>query len=211
MFTGFTQRFILIQTRSSMAMFFVPGWDVPTTPRTLDSGSSRKRKRPVSSESTSNRLQAAELNLEKLVKKLGNDGLSSVREKAKIKTENPALARQEGKGSGRIESSHEQPTSSRRAKSTKSKNPVKGVASTGGIRMETLELSADFKTGSSEAKLHVSKQKKMRRKESQALNAKSTEHAEDENVRLTSLQTKMKQSLGGARFRSLSVILSYSS
>ena len=55
-----------------MALFEVPGWDMPKGIQPTTEGNSRKRKRPTE-ETSSSRLQTAEVNVERLMEKLTKD------------------------------------------------------------------------------------------------------------------------------------------
>lgn len=184
-----------------MALFDVPGWKLSSDPTSLSN--TRKRKRPGSSENASlDKLQVAEVNVEKLLKTLGsgNDlpvAGSSKTEKKKIKLNDKKI----WESSRKLENSGDAPDvkgnlGSSRAKHKKSKKAEKNRNSNPSVAQALPENRKDTQESGDEPPAVAAR--RSANNASQQVQARDGAHA-----KLTPLQSKMKQSLDGARFRYL--------
>lgn len=152
-----------------MPLFDVPGWSVSDDP-IPDSGS-RKRKRPSSDTGSSERIHSAEVNLEKLVKKLTGkrDDHDSKSSKSKFrlrqKTKQPQPAADDEKKKNISLPMPLMKTSEKAAKRAKRSHEIRSQASEDSLANQANENQAESLVG------------------------------------LTSMQKNMKQKLDGARFR----------
>lgn len=164
-----------------MALFEVPGWTMPSAPMTDIAQRSGKRKRP----SDASKVQSAEVNLEKLMKKLKKNGASTspqAKGKTTRKIPDPSTARSKEKGS------RPKGDESRKAVGGKVKQNISGPT-------EKYPVSTKDATGS----LPSSKRKV--KKDAQAQSKNLPKKSSSQIAGLTTLQNNMKQSLDGARFR----------
>ncbi|KAF5369795.1 hypothetical protein D9758_001179 [Tetrapyrgos nigripes] len=162
-----------------MPLFEVPGWIVPDGP-VAESSNSRKRKRPATESETSLKLHSAEVNLEKLVKKLTGNGGGKERERP-------------NKKAGKTLSKDPLPSRSRKQKRD-------DVAD----KKKTISHPMPLKSASErrDAAARPSKRAKTKHESSPFEEIQVDEEEEPAaSVGLTSLQRSMKQSLDGARFR----------
>lgn len=154
-----------------MSLFAVSGWNAPTKLATSDATMSRKRKRAAVAEEDS-KVQAATINIEKLMKKLdtGDSRTPNVEQKKKEKP--------------RVQN-----------KASPGRNPPKAGKNI--VQSEPPILSSPVKESKK-------KQKRMQ-KDSRALTEASQEEMpglkQEPTKGLTALQSSMKSSLEGARFR----------
>ncbi|KIK65394.1 hypothetical protein GYMLUDRAFT_219386 [Collybiopsis luxurians FD-317 M1] len=170
-----------------MPLFDVPGWSVPADP-VLESGS-RKRKRPPS-ESSDSRVHSAEINLEKLVRKL-----TGKRDEDSTNNSDPkdSKSRRQRK---KKKQEHHQPTLDNDDKK------------------KSISLPMPLMTASERA---AKKAKRSHDNGSQLSETSLIKHLEPTNEDdrsssgLTSMQKGMKQKLEGARFRLLNQTLYESS
>lgn len=165
----------------AMSFFEVPGWSVPSAP-TLDTGS-RKRKRPQSEDA--NKLHGAEVNFEKLIKKLdtgdskasGSPRIKSNQKSKKARDDDKA---DHGKNVGKQRTGHQEKGSHERPLTAVSPPPQKHKSS--------------------------KKAKKSKPPTGSPVNNPSTPSKKKDappksNGGLTALQSNMKSGLDGARFR----------
>ena len=178
-----------------MVLFEVPGWDTPK--EGPSSTPSKKRKRPSSADDS--KLQAAHVNLEKLVKKLDrkdNHDESHKKRKSDASSERPRDERTETKKpKGKSHVDQQRPSSG----SSK-------------ITAESDHVSSRDRV-STESNPPKDKDRKRKRKNKQLSSERSSDHVhdypkhaktaqpQDSPSQLTSLQENMKKSLDGARFR----------
>ena len=160
-----------------MPLFDVPGWTVPS-PLVGDASPrvSKKRKRPASYPS---KLQSAELNLDKLVKRLtGNERASSKQAKKSGFSEGSKISDKKRlkKSSPKADGLNAQKTISRPM-------PLKAAM----IERDSVET------------LQPAKRAKTKHKDTMAVTVQKS--PKDSTTSLTALQLDMKQSLDGARFR----------
>ena len=142
---------------------------------------SGKRKRP----SDASKVQSAEVNLEKLMKKLKKNGEpTSPQAKGKTtrKIPDPSIARSKEKGS------KPKGDGSRKAVGGKVKQKISGPT-------EKHPISTEDTTGSPPSS------KRKVKKDAQAQSKNPSKKASSQIAGLTTLQNNMKQSLDGARFR----------
>ncbi|KAG1755859.1 methyltransferase-domain-containing protein [Suillus lakei] len=162
-----------------MAQFDVPGWSMPTAPVSKSAQStSKKRKRPAAQDA--DKMQSVEVNLDKLMQKLGSVGSQDKQGPKKKKK-------------------HEKTTRGLDAKDEHAASTEKVSSSPGG----SIKGSAAKQAAKGGSGLH----KKIKQKKSLKPDAGKSEQQShnvstaDEVSGLTSLQKGMKDSLDGARFR----------
>lgn len=218
------KKFIII-----MALFEVPGWTVPKLAQPSPSSSSNARKRKRPSGVSDDKLQSAEVNLEKLMKKIGHEGEAAKgkgrrtgegkgKEKEKARDGNYA-----GVKHAQNRSTHDVQKSSMVAphpphhtekgnKSKKGRRDADGSKSRFSFNKAQSEDLPERDRGrspssSSPAKSTDATKKRKRDKgeksktEGDSVLPQSFSASNDEPRNLTSMQVKMKQSLDGARFR----------
>jgi ribosomal RNA-processing protein 8 len=185
-----------------MSLFEVKDWEVPsqTTATASLSQSSRKRKRPAND---ADRVQSAQVNVEKLMRKVVKEGLEPGKETKRKRKNKP----QKGKGHPPGGTPHEEGTKLKpRDKKGKGKISREG----GG------ESTAEESRNNGDTSSHPSKRAR-KKGPSDLFSAPpkpNTEHAPSglmhkkkvpgkarPSVGLTSMQSSMKDSLDGARFR----------
>ena len=214
-----------------MSLFDVPGWTVPKDVLPASTSGSKKRKRlGAEAFSADQKLQSAEVNLEKLVKKLGGvtDIQSPAKQKNKKRKKNKITDRHLDHGDEDDASSFSLvsgagPDSS----STPVTEKLRPNASEGIVEPDDTCLRSPSPTRAAETHTCSSpllgdegnlrkpgKKNKGKKKEGRKMSAGSGAHDEsqreqtqDANAHLTALQSKMKQSLDGARFRFELVLL----
>jgi ribosomal RNA-processing protein 8 len=163
-----------------MALFQVPGWSMPAAPvSALSQSTSKKRKRPATQEV--DKVQSVEVNLDKLMQKLGRDHEDEQGPKKKKS--------KHGKTPQGMDTRDESATSSK----GKKKNP----SSLGVVALSVAESSKP------PTKVKQKKKKKpvAEKASSSEQQPRNTSPAADGVSGLTSLQKGMKESLDGARFR----------
>jgi len=166
---------------AAMPLFDVPGWTVNDEP-VAESSNTRKRKRPASESETSLLLHSAEVNLEKLVKKLTGSkrGGKERQERASREEESPPK--------------NPLPTKSHKSKASVDVVDKKKIIS----HPMPLKSAAERR----ESSLRPTKKVKTKRESSPFEEIQIDEPEEvSDSTGLTSLQKSMKQSLDGARFR----------
>lgn len=209
-----------------MSLFEVPGWSVPNDIQNASAPGSRKRKRP-GSEGAEQKLQNAEVNLDKLVKKLGSNNQEQPSHKDKKKNKKKSrLANRDlahntedntisSFGGTRLRS----PTKSTKPSSpqsiSKGKDTSDDTHSGGRSPTRVVETLTDSKAllGNADS-LRKPRLKERKKKEARKSSAGSggqdvLQQGQPSNVHLTALQSKMKQSLDGARFRLFLLIFYY--
>ncbi|KAL5527200.1 hypothetical protein ACEPAG_5991 [Sanghuangporus baumii] len=204
-----------------MALFEVPGWSMPSGVRPIADANLKKRKRGAPSEDSTSKLRTASVNLEKLMESLDRPE-SSQKGKDKKKKRSDEKAREKDKrneaGQVRLERSvHESsPSLPSKQKNALLKGRGDGGASvTSSIAHSEKDIPHTMATtqGHSEQNEPSSTRKKKRRKKKDSKLERSPEamriSADDGGAvaPLTSLQSKMKQSLDGARFRWINEML----
>ncbi|TFY69605.1 hypothetical protein EVG20_g3067 [Dentipellis fragilis] len=177
-----------------MALFEVPGWSVPSAPVSNSAQHPRKRKRP-----NTEQVRAAEVNVERLVKKLGA-GTGNGKDKAAQRMKKP---RHEDKARAHPAEKEKQKSGPRRdgkekggtAKGSKSPRQSGDTA-----RSDSGKASTAGEPGSSSAPKPA---KKSGRKDAAASAVDSSKKStlQQSASNLNSLQSGMKHSLDGARFR----------
>ncbi|KAH7916100.1 methyltransferase-domain-containing protein [Hygrophoropsis aurantiaca] len=174
-----------------MALFEVPGWSVPSAPVSeISQSTSKKRKRPVPQDG--DKLQSAEVNLDKLMRKLAGDSKDLDKQapkKKKTKHEKPHVENPQGNGHKSVVVN---------AKKGKGKTSLNSNAHT----PETPDKKSDApakkkKDGKSRAVNHASKDG----------STAEPPVASTSQSGLTSLQKGMKDSLDGAKFRWINELL----
>ncbi|KAH8113306.1 methyltransferase-domain-containing protein [Phellopilus nigrolimitatus] len=200
-----------------MALFEVEGWTVPSNVQPAPAATSRKRKRPGTGE-FGDKLQTAELNLEKLMKKMGNEaGGPLAEEKGRKGTDGERSGRRKDrkkalglKDTGGLESQERPGAPPSHRKRDKPKKSLKGSkevsisshhANAGALEVSPRKHARPQNEGPTRKNVE-----KGRKKEGREANAHSQEKMESlqtdaSHTQLTSLQARMKQSLDGARFR----------
>ncbi|KAG2158824.1 methyltransferase-domain-containing protein [Suillus bovinus] len=172
-----------------MALFEVPGWSVPTAPVSKSAQStSKKRKRPVSQDA--DMMQSVEVNLDKLMRKLGSVGKHQEDKQGPKKKK-----KNHGKTTGGLDAKVEHTTSN------KGKEKVSS-SSSGSIKENAVKQSV--KGGSGLRKQKKNLKPDSGKSEPQPQNVSPTAN---EVSGLTSLQKGMKESLDGARFRWINELL----
>lgn len=204
-----------VQVRCTlMALFDVPGWSMPAlTQPSPSSGSSKKRKRPAAGDGP-DKLQSAELNLEKLMKRLEHGPAPNAQQKGKGR-EKDARGNRAAKphGDKRLSGDGERGERvSQKQGGTKGQHPQRDSTSRN-ARGASKEKQRDVSEQGRSVKSLPSTHKKPRNADNknvpsqkQLISQYAPNSKEDKvsESHLTSLQSKMKQSLDGARFRSLS-------
>lgn len=178
-----------------MALFKVPGWEIPTAPVSAPN----KRKRPTHREhepDEAEMLRSATANMEKLMATLGDgpntSALSSV---AEIATKSKRQKKQ-----------HDKPAASTAPAQKKTSNQAKSKATPEATKSKRapspvqLASSSTNPTKSQGKKKDKQTAKKDAPSQSVAENVLAKEKAEP-TPGMTAMQAKMKQSLDGARFR----------
>lgn len=190
-----------------MALFDVPGWSMPAEVKPVVDGKSRKRKRSSGeADDASSKLYTAEVNVEKLMEKLAdpNQTSSSAKrkkhdEKADRKNKPKALVDQSE------HSNQHGPTSSSTSERKRNKPKKKGKNKTSPSR-DAQPTSTDPggpslihpRTGETRMK----GQKDEPHEPNEVLSEPTrSRNGGSSDAPLTNLQSKMKQSLDGARFR----------
>ncbi|KAG2077575.1 hypothetical protein BDR04DRAFT_1088654 [Suillus decipiens] len=169
-----------------MALFEVPGWSVPAAPvsKSIQS-TSKKRKRPAAQDA--DKMQSVEVNLDKLMQKLGSVG-----------------KHQEDKQGPKKKKNHKKTNEGLDAKVEHAKfGKEKGSSFLGGSIKEST-VNQSVKGGSGLRKKKKSLKPDSRKSEQQPQNVSP---AVDEVSGLTTLQKGMKESLDGARFRWINELL----
>jgi len=181
-----------------MALFEVPGWSIPSAPIVDPAKRSRKRKRPSGSDETQT-IRSAKVNVEKLMKRLKDDG-TTVPENGKKEK------KKKKKGtSSRIKSLPPKT----KDKDAKDSRPC---SSKGKERPTTKDLQRAPSPIADEASHPTAshQHEKKRRKKRKTIDPSLPVHVSTEaSIRvpslpspgLTTLQNNMKNSLEGARFR----------
>lgn len=170
-----------------MALFKVPGWTVPSEPVSAP----KKRKRPTQDHDESDLIQSAAANMEKLMKALG-DGPGA-----------PAPERTKGK---RPKKQHEKPAEP----AAPIKKPGKPAKAKGERRPNAPSVtlaSATSTTSPKKAKAGKEKNKAPRDGQSVPIQEAPVKQKVQPVPGMTAMQAKMKQSLDGARFRCVLVLL----
>lgn len=169
----------------TMALFQVPGWSMPTAPvSTLPQSISKKRKRPAAQDV--DKVQFAEVNLDKLMQKLGG-----IRDHDSEDKQGPnKRKRKHGKTSQGLD------TKDGHAMSSKGKVKItSSLGGSSGVEHSVKESSKPPK------KMKQKKSKLDAGKPSSSEQQPRVSPAVDGVSGLTSLQKGMKNSLDGARFR----------
>ncbi|TDL29614.1 hypothetical protein BD410DRAFT_780076 [Rickenella mellea] len=184
-----------------MALFDVPGWSVPSEP----TPNSRKRKRP--SHSNSEKVQSASVNVEKLMKKL----------KSGESVNGPGRRGESASGSGSkkgralVSKSLHSKTSKDDANPLPKMGRKQKVTSRRGKPVDhrpTLEDKiGDSSTAQTENNSKASSRGQKAKKERQSHSLTSDSQPKVVDSQLTALQTSMKNSLDGARFRWINELL----
>lgn len=215
--------FFPVKRRPAMALFEVPGWTMSSETKPILPPNSKKRKRPSGPELE--KVQTAEVNIEKLMKKLDRDGKAAEGRKANLKAnQNPVSAdapkerRKRGKGGA---GKDRLTTDPRKEDNVSSRKKEKGKdLSVERIPMDSLRTDAKVRRREDRPKkkeivreLETDKQRGSKKQKKEKLSAKlpailasvpdspPTSHPQSNNPPLTALQANMKQSLDGARFR----------
>ena len=174
-----------------MALFEVPGWNVPGGPSS-DSGS-RKRKRPSSVPKKSpEKLQHAEMNIDKLMKTLDNNNKASPTESSskrgqKAKKVNGRQATKSETRKSSFADNEDRESIEFKSKSKK-RSKREGYSTEKNLRKAGNVKEASQTPGKTQATLATD-------------TPGATGEGNDTGANLTTLQRKMKQSLDGARFR----------
>lgn len=171
-----------------MALFQVPGWSVPSAAPMVSAGSN-KRKRPTGDKADADKISSAAVNVEQLIAKFGSgDGVADTPKKKQ-------RTRAKGQGPNGV-IPKEQQTSKQKGKGPR--KPVREQSA------DASEPAPPLPSPSSKSKGKQSKPKD-KRKDSETLSKAKAQTNTDVGVEaqsnLTSLQSKMKNSLEGARFR----------
>lgn len=157
---------------------------MPADVQPASSANMRKRKRPGSGDD-SVKLQSAGINMEKLMKKLGNEEAETPQKKEK-------RARTEGdKTAHRMNKRHEKPRKG--VKKDASSSLLGSLEHASNLKQNRLRNEGAVRKKEGQKKNNIQKKKDTQEKESV--------HDGVFDAHLTSLQTRMKQSLDGARFR----------
>lgn len=172
-----------------MVLFEVPGWTVPGGPSS-DSGS-RKRKRPSSTpKKSSEKLQHAEMNIEKLMKTL--------EDKASPAASSSKRGQKAKKINGRQASKLETRKSS--VANNEDREPIESKSKSKKRSMR--ESTSSAQAFGKDSQVMKDSQKPGKTQVTLARDApRATGEGNDAEANLTTLQRKMKQSLDGARFR----------
>ncbi|KAI5124858.1 hypothetical protein M0805_007291 [Coniferiporia weirii] len=200
-----------------MALFDVPGWTIPADVQPASSANSRKRKRPgsASGDGSSGKVQSAEVNMEKLMKKLGKEVVGDAgttridgeteRGKAAHRRNRKKISPEVGEADGCINSrefpdalSSKKPLGKqKRSSNNDTDGPLLSPQSS-----RRASRSSDPKQAHPKNEGMV-REKEKKNKGRKAVMQEQKEHTQagGSDAHLTSLQTKMKQSLDGARFR----------
>ncbi|KAL5530539.1 RRP8 [Sanghuangporus sanghuang] len=205
-----------------MALFEVPGWSMPSDVRPIADANLKKRKRSAPSEDSTSKLQTASVNLEKLMESLDRPESSPKGKDRKKKTRSDEKARRKNKRNetGQVplersvqESSPSLPSKQKNAVLKERGNEDSGVpSSVSHSEGNALHTAATTQAHSEQNRPEKTKKKKRRK------NKESKFDQSPEEMRtstddggafspLTSLQSKMKQSLDGARFRWINEML----
>ncbi|KAA1466263.1 hypothetical protein DENSPDRAFT_831052 [Dentipellis sp. KUC8613] len=173
-----------------MALFEVPGWSVPSAPISSSAQHSRKRKRP-----NTDQVRAAEVNVEKLVKKLGaGNGKDKATQRAKKpRHEDKARAHPTEKEKQKGGPRHDGKKMDGTVKGNKSPRPSGDTARSDSGKAST--------TGEHRSPSVSKPGKKSGKKDTASVDSQSRPSPQQSTSNLTSLQSGMKHSLDGARFR----------
>ncbi|KAJ3551357.1 hypothetical protein NM688_g4751 [Phlebia brevispora] len=212
--------------KSTMALFEVPGWTMPTAPVAGPSTSSNSRKRKRhDSEQDDAKLQSAAVNMEKLMEKLAHaeEGGEDSRQSRKNKKAKARVnAKSKGKDSGKTEAVGSTRGRNEQSKVIKNKEGGKQEQKQREkARRETEDLKQQKSiappAGSSSG--NPERPRKQQKKIGQAVDTKAHQEADADihvpepahkkkngehpaaEEGLTAMQARMKQSLDGARFR----------
>ncbi|KAF8076251.1 ribosomal RNA-processing protein 8 [Lyophyllum atratum] len=163
-----------------MPLFDIPGWSVTSPPITESSSQSKKRKRPASD---THKLQSAEVNLEKLVKKL--KGGSSVDDQGKHgEKKRGQMGLLGGKQKAEKQKAKSKADAVKGQKKISRPRPLKATETDSALPLRPA------KRGKTEHTV-----------ESSSAVASTRKSLDSSTSGLTALQQGMKQSLDGARFR----------
>ncbi|KAK7695545.1 hypothetical protein QCA50_000181 [Cerrena zonata] len=178
-----------------MALFQVPGWSVPSAAPMVSAGSN-KRKRPSGDKADADKISSAAVNVEQLIAKFGSgDGVADTPKKK----QRTRAKGQEPKG---VVPKREPQTSKQKGKGPR--KPVQEQSA------DASEPAPPLPSPSSKSKGKQSKPKDKRKDSETPSKAKAqanTDVGVETQSNLTSLQSKMKNSLEGARFRWINEML----
>ncbi len=177
-----------------MALFDVPGWSVPSDAQPTSTANAKKRKRP--SGAGVDKLHAAEINLDKLMKQLDQPvGQDSKRKKKG--------SRNSSRGDGDSDKRHtHQNDAGGRPKPRK--EPYTGSTAPqvdGKRRAKQPVKSPKKRDDTQQGKIHPLNDR--RKADSRIEHSDNVQESSSRNKNLTSLQSHMKSTLDGARFRSV--------
>jgi ribosomal RNA-processing protein 8 len=199
-----------------MDLFQVPGWDVPSS-AWVDATPAKKRKHV--SDSTDDRLQAAHINLDKLVEKLGDAPPPPKKSKRKRDSDPSEMHKKNSTSKPVSGASHSKPDDSQKSKSVRNKkknnsnNQDQTKAATPRLAENAPEKSP--KKPGAQKKKHGKKSSDDKTndqtKASPAAAGPTTSGASilatEKSQTLTPLQKTMKNNLEGARFRWINEVL----
>lgn len=205
---------------ANMALFDVPGWSVPAAAQPSPSSSNTKKRKRPSAAGDPGKLQTAEINMEKLMKKLTDSGSSLAKGKGRGEDKDTHSGRagksarahshkREASNSGApkdaVPRKHERPDKKQRKHDPAASAPRDAPRQQQQRDLADSERSAKSRSQRRDKPRNEDRQNGAPQKPD--LNTRdTTAHdttARDEGAtsQLTSLQAKMKQSLDGARFR----------
>lgn len=181
-----------------MALFEVPGWDTPKDGPS--SSPSKKRKRPPSG-NVDSKLQSAEINLEKLMKKLDGKPGHEQTQKSKLRKSDAGWGNSTDE-QRKVKKSKVKVLDDRRPSSTSSRASTKPGHERTSTKVNTTSTVPSMnkdKNRKRKAK-HSSSDQSSKQVQAPPKHAESSQ-ADASTAQLTSLQENMKKSLDGARFR----------
>lgn len=204
-----------------MALFEVPGWSIPSVAR--PTSQPRKRKRPGANSNDSEKMQSAEVNIEKLMKKLDSGSTKSDSQNSK----NGKKARQDH--AREVDDSRQRASKSTTSEGMlekhRKKRQKKGEVSAIDDEIGTSYDGAEGLSGAGDARFvssnvkkrdsehapqtagNSSKSKRLEKSPKKDKNIRKSPHVSQidanpaSDTKLTALQSKMRQTLDGARFR----------
>jgi ribosomal RNA-processing protein 8 len=189
-----------------MALFEVPGWKVPNAPVT--SSAPKKRKRPASASVEDGQMQAAAVNVEKLMR-----SIDSALEKEARAAKKQSKAKETPTDTSALKS----PTRQGKEKAKKKRNDAGGSKAKADAPAEPAHRQAtpDLMPDGAQPPSKKRKQDKHKGKSQDAPSASaanppakpaakpSSSAGPSGPTKMTAMQTKMKSKLDGARFRSV--------
>ncbi|KAL5488237.1 RRP8 [Sanghuangporus weigelae] len=204
-----------------MALFEVPGWSMPSGVRPIADATLKKRKRGAPSEDSTSKLQTASVNLEKLMESLdGPESSQKGKDKKKRRSDEKTWGKNKRNEAGQVplersahKSSPPLPSKQKNALLKERGDGDTGVTSSISHLRENILHTVTTTRGHSEKNEPSNTKKKKRRKNKDSKldqTPEATRISADDGgavTPLTSLQSKMKQSLDSARFRWINEML----